>query len=184
MARAAAVREAEAELAKLDSRIELAQVLLAARRQRREDRAEQRLALEVRALELKPIAEAARERVDMLHEGVAAAERRLALSRRCLAESAPKLEALRTRRAVAEEQYRVETIQLGLLHERLRERKHQLMALQHRTLDQRVRIGLGAWRARHTREDAFLRWRRSIVLDRAAASAAAHTAVCAARIAE
>ena len=169
VARAAAVREAEAEIVKLDSRIELARSLIASRRHRQEQRAEERLELQARAQELQSITEAARDRVDMLHEGVAASEMRIALSRRSLAESSPKLEALRTRHAVAEEQHRIETIQIGSLCERLRERKQQLVALQRYALDQRIRVGLVSWRARQAKEEALLRWRATALQEQVAA---------------
>ena len=51
-AHVAAVQEAEAELVKLNSRIDLAKLLIEQRRQRREQRADKRLDLEVHAQEL------------------------------------------------------------------------------------------------------------------------------------
>lgn len=167
-AHVAAMQEAEAELVKLNSRIELAKTLIDLRRHHREQRADKRLDLEVHAQELQTCLTAAWDRVDHLHEGVAAVEVQLALSRRLLKESAPKLEALKARRSVAEEQFRVETIRTGVLHEKLRERKQQLAAVQRQVLDQRLRVGLKQWRERHLRQESIQRWHANALLERAA----------------
>jgi hypothetical protein len=162
------MQEAEAELVKLNSRVELARTLVDLRRHHREQRADKRLDLEVHAQELQTCLTAAWDRVDHLHEGVAAVEVQLALSRRLLKESAPKLEALKARRSVAEEQFRVETIHTGVLHEKLRERKQQLAAVQRQVLDQRLRVGLKQWRERHLRQESIQRWHANALLERAA----------------
>ncbi len=76
----------------------------------------------------------------MLHQGNAACELRLALTRQCLADSGRKLEALRARGAIAEDLHRERTIQQGTLTERLLERREQLKELIRFALEQRVRV--------------------------------------------
>jgi hypothetical protein len=137
-------------------------------RRRLHDRTDSALALEAREIDLRAALEQKTRRLDSLHEGVAACELRLALLRECLADSAPRLEALRAEGGVAEERHRVKAIQLGLLNERLRERKQQLQQLQRYTLEQRVRVGSAQWARRHACDAAVAGWRAGIALQIAA----------------
>lgn len=155
LARAAAVREEERIAAQLEARISLARSLTDATAKRLDERHEARLVLAERQEAL----QAAQQRLDMLHQGVAACELRLGLSRQRLVESGQQLEVLRARGAVAEEFHRSKTIQLGVLSGRLQERRQQHVELQRAALDQRLRVGVAAWRPRYVREEALGRWR-------------------------
>ena len=103
----------------------------------------------------------------MLHQGNAACELRLALTRECLADSGRKLEALRGRGAIAEELHRERTIQQGTLTERLVERREQLKELIRFALEQRVRVGLRSWLPGYLQEEALGRWREGVEQQRA-----------------
>ena len=165
MARSAAVREASAEYTALEARLSVARSLLDATNKRADGRDESTLALQNQEAELQAMVDEKRRTMDLLHESVAACELRLGLSRQCLCESGPKLEALRTRGAMAEERHRAMTIRLGKLNERLREREQQLYEFQRHALEQRVRVGLAQWQPPQRCDDALRQW-RAIMTDR------------------
>lgn len=166
-ARVAALREAEVDGQKLDARLSVARTLLSSASKRLGDSADGIDHLDAMHAELLQIVEEKRRRADLLHQGNAACELRLALTRQCLADSGRKLEALRTRGAIAEELHREKTIQHGTLSERLLERREQLRELLRYGLEQRVRVGLRAWLPTHLQEDALGRWREGVARQRA-----------------
>jgi hypothetical protein len=162
-ARLAALREADAAGRELQAKLSVARMLLSSAGQRLANQTDGQAYLEDRAVELQQMLDEHTRRVDMLHEGAAACELRLALSRQCLADSGHKLEALRTRGGIAEEVCREKTIQLGKIGERLLERREQLRELVRFSLEQRVRCGLAQWRPEALLSDALSLWRGSII---------------------
>lgn len=162
----AALRDADAAGRALDARLGVARSLLAHASKRLGAATDGRDFLEERADDLHKMVEERGRRVELLHEGAAACELRLALSRQCLADSGRKLEALRARGGVAEEVHREKTIHLGTLGERLLERREQLRELTRFALEQRVRVGLPHWLPARQQETALGQWREGIAAER------------------
>ena len=158
LARATAVRKAEAKNADLETHVQMANAILDARRSRHNQRKGDQVSMERHLQELHEVMEQLCTRRDLLVEGVLACDSRLALSRRNLAETMPALEALRAHSALAAEKLRLESIQLGLLHGRVAEKRQQLSALQQKVLEQRIRVGLLRWQPRYTLLRALGRW--------------------------
>ena len=157
-ARAAAVREEEAIAAQLEARLGVVRASIETTARRMEERQGALQVLQTRKEQL----DEGHKRLDMLHEGVAACELRLSLSRQRLADSGQQLEALRLRGMVVEERSRSKAMELGSLSQRLQERKQQLAELQRRGIDERVRVGLAQWRPRHVSVEALERWRAAL----------------------
>lgn len=155
----AALAEATATAASLDARVlRLRELLETSGRRlaaRQAGQAEQgALAGSLRA----QLAERHRQ-LDVHQQGVAARELRIRLSRQTLLETSHKLEALRARGGVAEEALRAKSVQLGVLTERLRERRLQKLELQRLELVQRVRVGPERWRPPTRCDEALAAWR-------------------------
>ena len=101
------------------------------------------------------------ERARMLEshqEGLEARDIRVALSRQLLHEGGQKLEVLRARGGAAEEVLRARSFQLGVVTERLRERRQQMGDLAMRRLELRVRLGLAKWLPQHRLSEALAAW--------------------------
>ena len=108
---------------------------------------------------MRELVEERRRLLDAHTQDLAARELRIRLSRQGLAESGSKLEELRKRGCLAEEELRVRSLQLGKASERLVERRQQLLALQRLRLQQRVRVGTSRWVEAHLQDMALQRWR-------------------------
>ena len=163
VARTATLREAESTHAALAARVSVARHLLASAAKCHEDRSDAHIALAERKLELESLVRSSQDKHNMLHEGNAACELRLSLSRDLLVQTFQKLETLRLRGSVAEEQHRLQSIELGRMGERLQERRQQLRDLRRYTLEQRVRVGIAAWRPRHLLSEALGHWKTDLM---------------------
>lgn len=172
-ARRAAIEEARREEASLDAQLAVHKSILQHKSTRLAEVEADTAALLQRADELEEREFAAEEKIVMMKEGIDACDQRLVLTKQLMAESARKLEALRARGQVAEESHREKTIQLGVLGERLLERKQQLQQLTKHCLEQRLRVGLENWRPLQTRAEGLRRWREHAAKNKATAEAAA-----------
>ena len=157
-ARVAACEEAEATKLALDAKLTVMKAFLESSSKRLEARLADEASLRARGDELSVQEDTVTRTVSTLQEAIDACEQRLGLTKQLLHEGGLKLEALRARGGVAEEVHRDKTIQLGVLGERCLERNQQLKQITLHCLEQRLRVGLDAWRPTQRRAEALEAW--------------------------